>query len=48
MASAPCAAPRPQEELEDAISAERYEDAAVLRDKINVLRKELEALQNEK
>lgn len=37
-----------QVELEDAISAERYEDAAVLRDKINVLRKELEALQNEK
>lgn len=37
-----------QVELEDAISAERYEDAAVLRDKITSLRKELEELQNEK
>ena len=35
-------------ELEDAVSAERYEDAAVLRDKINSLKKELEDLQNEK
>ncbi|MBR2009908.1 MAG: UvrB/UvrC motif-containing protein, partial [Peptococcaceae bacterium] len=35
-----------QVELEDAISAERYEDAAVLRDKISSLRKELEALQH--
>ena len=37
-----------QVELEDAISAERYEDAAVLRDKISSLRKELEELQDEK
>lgn len=37
-----------QVELEDAIAAERYEDAAVLRDKISSLRKELEELQNEK
>ena len=37
-----------QVELEDAISAERYEDAAVLRDKITSLKKELEELQNEK
>ncbi|MBQ9770247.1 MAG: UvrB/UvrC motif-containing protein [Lentisphaeria bacterium] len=37
-----------QVELEDAISAERYEDAAVLRDKISALKQELEELQNEK
>lgn len=37
-----------QVELEDAIGAERYEDAAVLRDKICALKKELEELQNEK
>lgn len=37
-----------QVELEDAIAAERYEDAAILRDKISSLRKELEELQDEK
>lgn len=37
-----------QVELEDAIAAERYEDAAVLRDKISVLQKELKELQDEK
>ena len=37
-----------QAELQDAIAAERYEEAAELRDKINQMQKELEALQNEK
>ena len=37
-----------QVELEDAIAAERYENAAVLRDKISSLRKELEKLSHEK
>ena len=33
-----------QKELEEAIAAERYEDAAVLRDKIALMRKELKGL----
>ena len=37
-----------QSELEEAVSGERYEDAAVLRDKIAELRRMLEAMQDEK
>ena len=36
-----------QSELEEAVSAERYEDAAVLRDRIAELRRELEAMRDE-
>lgn len=36
-----------QAELEDAVSAERYEEAAVLRDRIAELRGQLEAMQDE-